>query len=160
MANDCINYLTLSMISIVNFVEIKEAIEQNSLFAYLSPYPDNVDPHSDEGYNYRCKCWGNSWDIYDAEIITEYKSESDLKYHLEVIFYTKWQPAYNVFDNLDKIRYNYSLEFIETGMGFGGLITDDSETLEFNLDEQKYEVVSNVLPHLKSLLKDYYSIKE
>lgn len=158
MANNCINYLSLSMISIVNFVEIKKAIEQNSLLAYLLPYPDNIDPHSDEGYNYRCKCWGNSCDIYDSEIITEYKS--DLTYHLEVIFYTKWKPAYNVFENLDKIRYNFSLEFVETGMGFGGLITDSNGTLEFNLDEQKIDVVLEVLPHFESLLKDYYSIKE
>ena len=154
MPNWCYNHLEVSgdEIQLREFVEKSENCPEGSEFTFNGTHPMPEDLNITKGtqtqdekeqamlnkarygytdwYDWRCEEWGTKWDAVES-----YIDHNDIDY-FAVTFDTAWAPPVYWIKNImkDFPDLQFTLEYEEPGMGFGGRLTAQYDKIWDNFD--------------------------
>jgi hypothetical protein len=84
----------------------------------------------DSWWDWRVQNWGTKWDVdmTDEDIYTNDDGS------LSISFDSAWSPPIKVFEGLIELGFKIQAEWLESGMGFGGYMNNDSSK-DFSLPD-------------------------
>lgn len=162
MPNWCRNVLNVNHTNKDRLTELRVAVARSEMCNFVIPEPDyKTTPvahtfpeiqlrfakteeekakaianeptiREDSWYDWRVQNWGTKWDIDVTGEEIQHNDDGSFS----ISFDSAWSPPIGVFKELIEMGFKVSAEWYESGMCFGGVLTNDGHH-EFNIPDGK-----------------------